>query len=142
LGPRQSRGEGYRNICKVISMIDKPKKKRHPTIRYRIPAGREQEFFTLVDRAKSTVNGFITSRIFDQPIPRQSKRPTVSERDSGKTVGLLGQIKREIGDLREDLIGIEDTSQRLQKILAAMERIENLLLEYRWASFKSLGRKP
>ena len=96
----------------------------------------------MVQRAKSSVNGFITSRIFDQPIPRQSKRPTVSERDTGKTLGLMGQIKRYLDDLREDQIGISDTSRRQQKILAVLERIEKLLLDIRWALFKLLGRKP
>ncbi len=116
--------------------------KRPRPISYRPPVGREQEIQDRAEKAKLSVNAFITECIFSIRPPRQARRSTLAEAQAGKMLGQLGAIKQELRELRDNLRSDVEQVRSFDTVERQLAHIEIVLTDIRWALFKLLGRKP
>jgi len=101
----------------------------------RIPKGFEDRFYEMVARSGLSRQGFMWSKILDEDLPRQVRRPSIAEK---QLVTILFRMT-EIRDLcKEAVLLLKD---RYEEPLDIFEQIQHSLLKIRADLFKALNRK-
>jgi hypothetical protein len=117
-----------------MAMPDRKDSKRSAPISYRPPAALRGELYARQLKSGLSMNAFITKSIFDAPVPRQSRRPSM---EAGELARLLGHAAR-IRERLDEIAETGDDSAGAQHIATAQEDIATL----RAAILKAMGRAP
>src|SRR5215469_9751470 len=116
-------------------MTDETKQKRPAPISYRPPADLVEEFRRRVETSGLSVNAYITTALFNLPVPRGARRPAVEKAMLGKLLGRSGAIR----DALDHATRIAGDDVRL---LAAIEAAHDELTVIRAAVLKMMEREP
>jgi len=109
--------------------------KRPAPISYRPPATLRDEFDLRVSKSGLSISAYITKCVFDNPPPRQSKRPVAEAK-------LLARILAEAAKIHDDLHALKQVQSINEEDHLRFDAALNDLTEIRAAILKSMGRQP
>jgi hypothetical protein len=104
---------------------------REPPISYRPPEALREEFRARVEKSGLSVSAFITASVFGNVPPRQSRRPSIEQRDVARLLAetaLLNERLKCLGEAGADAALLYEAVRDLHEIRAAC--------------LKALGRTP
>ena len=111
------------------------KRRRSKTYSVRLDPAEQERAAALRDRAGLPLSALIRRALFDTPLPRATRRPTVNHQAVAKLLGQLGRIGTNINQLAK-----QANAGRYQENTIELALRE--LLELRTACLQALGREP
>ncbi|PUB88039.1 MAG: hypothetical protein DBP00_07355 [gamma proteobacterium symbiont of Ctena orbiculata] len=115
-------------------MTEKKKETRPAPISYRPPVHLADEFHARVEKSGLSYNAFITKNVFDEPPPKQSRRPSLVEKYIARSLGMDGRLRDIFREIRLRCSGND--------IALLTEEGDDILIEKRTEKMKLMGRKP
>jgi hypothetical protein len=116
-------------------MTDDTKQKRPAPISYRPPADLAEEFRRRVETSGLSVNAYITTALFNLPIPRGTRRPPVEKQMLATLLGRSAAIR----DALDNATRVAGDDVRM--LAAVTEALDELTI-IRAAILKMMEREP
>jgi hypothetical protein len=111
------------------------KRRRSKTYSLRLDPAEQERAAALRDRAGLPLSALLRRALFDTPLPRAARRPTINHQAVARLLGELGKIGTNINQLAKHA-----NAGRYQQ--DSIELALRDLMELRTACMQALGREP